>query len=138
MVDEAGDNALNSNLDVHVDALVKEFAGEGSTQTIYTADYEDKSYAVTVTTAEFFNAHQEAICGWQPIETSPKDGTAILLYFPHRDIVIRGTWDWQGEGDYEGGITDWKDWVTDDDTILQEDPSYAPTLWMPLLTPKPS
>lgn len=69
---------------------------------------------------------------WMPIESAPKDGSAILLYFPHRDLVIRGSWDWQGEGDWESGTQDWCDWNTDDDVVLQEDPTYAPTRWMPL------
>ena len=69
---------------------------------------------------------------WMPIESAPKDGSAILLYFPHRDLVIRGSWDWQGEGDWESGTQDWCDWNTDEEVVLQEDPSYAPTHWMPL------
>ena len=72
---------------------------------------------------------------WQPIKTAPKDGSAILLYFPHKDIVIRGCWEWQGEGDWETCTPDWQDWCTDDDVVIQEDPSYEPSLWMPL--PKP-
>ena len=72
---------------------------------------------------------------WQPIETAPRDGTPILLYFPHRDLVIRGSYEWQGEGDWEMDIPDWMDWTTDDDVVIQEDPSYAPTQWMPLPAP---
>ena len=72
---------------------------------------------------------------WQPIETAPKDGTALLLYFPHIDLVIRGSWEWQGEGDWESSVSDWQDWTTDRDVVLQEDPSYAPTLWMPCISP---
>ena len=69
---------------------------------------------------------------WQPISTAPKDGSAILLYFPHKDIVIRGSWGPQGEADWEAGRDDWDDWNTDNEVILQEDPAYAPTHWMPL------
>ena len=67
---------------------------------------------------------------WLPIESAPKDGTEVLLYFPHKDLVIRGVWEWQGEGDWESSQQDWKDWCTDCDVVIQEDPSYAPTLWM--------
>jgi len=72
---------------------------------------------------------------WQSIETAPKDGTDILLYFPHRDLVIRGSWGWQGEGDWEADLADWCDWNTDEEIVIQEDPDYAPTHWMPLPTP---
>jgi hypothetical protein len=68
----------------------------------------------------------------QPIETAPKDGTPILLYFPHKDLLIRGCWEWQGEGNWETGQQDWKDWCTDCDIVIQEDPSYAPTHWIML------
>lgn len=72
---------------------------------------------------------------WQPIETAPKDGTYVLLYFPHRNLVIGGLWEYQGEGDWEMGIEDWQDWCTDDDVVIQEDPSYAPTHWMSIPNP---
>jgi len=72
---------------------------------------------------------------WNDIETAPRDGTWILLFFPHADLVIRGCWEFQGEADWESGIEDWQDWCTDNDVVLQEDPSYAPTHWMPLIEP---
>lgn len=73
-----------------------------------------------------------AVPEWLPIETAPKDGTDVLLYFPHIDACIRGRWDWQGEGDWESGIADWKDWCVDNDFVIMEDLSYCPTHWMPL------
>jgi len=72
---------------------------------------------------------------WQPIETAPKDGTAILLFFPSQDVVIRGCWAWQGEGDWESGIQDFQDWGTDDDLVINDDPYNGPTHWMPLPEP---
>ncbi len=30
---------------------------------------------------------------WQPIETAPKDGTAIDLNGPHESYPMRGKWD---------------------------------------------
>jgi len=73
-----------------------------------------------------------AMPGWQGIESAPKDGTDILLYFPHRDLVIRGSWGWQGEGDWESGTQDWCDWNTDDGVVVQEEPDLCPSHWMPL------
>jgi len=66
---------------------------------------------------------------WQPIETAPKDGTEVLLFFPtgfwrdDRKIAI-GFWgigdDWfEGEADARS-MTDFGD---------------HPTLWMPLPEP---
>lgn len=72
---------------------------------------------------------------WEPIETAPKDGTWVLLWFPHRNLAIGGCWDWAGEGDWEMGIQDWQEWRTDDDVVIQEEPGLEPTHWMPLPEP---
>lgn len=30
---------------------------------------------------------------WQPIETAPKNGTHLLLFFPHENTIEVGYWD---------------------------------------------
>lgn len=75
---------------------------------------------------------------WQPIETAPKDGTAIMLYSPGKN---GGRW-----------ITRWKEpevqWVVvkDGPEILSGDMEKKPrrdripppTHWMPLPAPPPA
>ena len=65
---------------------------------------------------------------WQPIETAPKDGATILLYFPKgywaddRDIAI-GFW---SDGDWYSGEAD--------STPMTGFGSF-PSHWMPLPEP---
>ncbi len=83
--------------------------------------------------------------GWQPIETAPKDGTAVLTYFarmvwtdqndkpcdlgPLRDHVERCQVGW-----YEGGR--WFYAGTGHDMHEDwNDPAFLPTHWMPLPEP---
>ena len=69
---------------------------------------------------------------WQPIETAPKDGTPMLLFYPILGVCF-GCWD-------HIGTADW--WIADS---VGEDPSgwrcpyqeddMEPTHWMPLPAP---
>jgi len=63
---------------------------------------------------------------WQPIETAPRDKTAILIYEPPAAIVV--AW-FIGEGQ--------QDLWTDGQTRgIYDDPlEYIPTHWMPLPDP---
>jgi len=72
---------------------------------------------------------QIKLLDWQPIATAPKDGTAVLGYFPGRrgyvarqDVVPIH---WSGWG---GGV--WED-------VNGGKPSAEPTHWMPLPDPPP-
>lgn len=67
---------------------------------------------------------------WKPIETAPKDGTAVLLFLGNFDNTIAlARW-----------YSPWGNWVRDDE---QPDPteeyhgigSGCPTHWMPLPSP---
>jgi len=69
---------------------------------------------------------------WRPIETAPKDGAAVLLYYPHNDTCIRGIYTEVNDGDWESGYRTWMEWVVDSEHFIQEDPTEAPTHWMPL------
>lgn len=69
---------------------------------------------------------------WQPIETAPKDGTEVILWFPFKDIAINGHYGEVSEGDWETGNRTWMEWLVADELWFQEDPSQAPTHWMPL------
>ena len=60
---------------------------------------------------------------WQPIETAPKNGEWVLLYFPHYAKSSVGKWRSPSPEYYqhwciEGGVT-----------------PYDPTHWMPLPQP---
>ena len=72
---------------------------------------------------------------WQPIETAPKDGTRIILYFPRTDIVIGGSWQEVRDGDWESGYHYWFEWKVDDKLFFMEDDPdwWNPTHWMPLM-----
>jgi len=63
---------------------------------------------------------------WQPIETAPKDGTAILLWCPPDDgwesFIVQG---W-----YESGIYDRRFYNAVDENPLMPQPTH----WMPLPT----
>ena len=56
------------------------------------------------------------VCGWQPIETAPKDGTRVLIYPSHfMDGKNQSVAWWNGEA-----------WTDD------EGPDMHPTHWHPL------
>jgi hypothetical protein len=63
---------------------------------------------------------------WQPIETAPKDGTAILGYWGHNPTNDPSAY----------AVTKWYGgfWVSVDD---DDDEYAAPTHWMPL-PPRPT
>lgn len=74
------------------------------------------------------NARGAAVEKWQPIETAPKDGTAVLGFFPglvgyvaRQDVQPIN---WSGWG---GGV-----WAVNG----RNDSSQRPTHWMPLPTPR--
>ena len=68
-------------------------------------------------------------CGWQPIETAPKDGTQILAYI-HIDDGDIGVMKWM---DFGQGLALW---VWSDELMGEVDPDpYQPTHWMPLPPP---
>ena len=70
--------------------------------------------------------------GWQPIETAPKDGTAILVYFP-KDFFDRKR--------NHQTVVYWaiKDpWVTGWEVYGGSFLSIEPTHWMPLPDPPPT
>lgn len=74
---------------------------------------------------------------WQPIATAPKDGTRILLYFPHNDVAIGGCWMEVTDGDWESGYKKWHEWVVDNELFfMDDDPAFCyPTHWVPLPAP---
>lgn len=65
---------------------------------------------------------------WQPIETAPKDGTAILIWDTYvHDLSMPVVGSWVENTDY-GGEFEWEHWKSGG--VL-----YNPTHWMPLPTP---
>ena len=71
---------------------------------------------------------------WQPIETAPKDGTAILVLLFGSDIAHAARWyDEQAtiEEKYQDGGPGW--YLTWDHYKLSA--RYGPTNWMPLPPP---
>lgn len=81
--------------------------------------------------AEFMKRF-EALDDWEPIESAPRDGTRVLLHFPHWGAI---------EGRYEEVITrghmgrsrklTWR--FTD--RLIDADESHQPTHWKPLPNP---
>ena len=69
---------------------------------------------------------------WHPIETAPRDGTEVILWFPHKNIAINGYYGETSDGDWESGYRTWMEWLVADELWFQEDPSQAPSHWMPL------
>jgi hypothetical protein len=72
---------------------------------------------------------------WQPIATAPKDGTTILLYWPHypeeqSGVVWLGRWK-QNDRLAKAYFSDTCEW---DDFELSE-PRHAPSHWQPLPPP---
>src|SRR5205085_5223681 len=73
------------------------------------------------------------VAAWQPIETAPKDGTPILVFFKHGGGVMRVTWDspHYDEVTPENGI-----WCVDDNKhgpyALRGYSEGDDTHWMPL------
>lgn len=62
---------------------------------------------------------------WQPIETAPKDGSAILI--GGIGGVDRARWGWEAP---------WIDgWWTDGHRSDAEGPDFTPTHWQPLPAP---
>jgi hypothetical protein len=63
---------------------------------------------------------------WQPIETAPRDGTTVLLYFPDagKSQIDVGYWI-----EWEVGDANWSNEWTDAE--IDCDPSH----WMPLPEP---
>jgi hypothetical protein len=72
---------------------------------------------------------------WQPIETAPKDGTPVWLWWPSPDSeAITGWW---SEGWYEGDRLVRSDagWVGNEASSHRLDEWSQPTHWMPLPAP---
>ena len=81
---------------------------------------------------------------WQPIETAPRDGTAVLVYFELATVEVvhiafyRSADEWEQSGQYCGGwdgLEDWEGWWSyTRGSVSQEklDGYRAPTHWMHL------
>lgn len=70
-----------------------------------------------------------ALLEWQPIETAPKDGTPILLYWPgHRGHIATNCF-----------VARWnvlaEDWLSSGQPVWRGAGIYEPTHWMPLPEP---
>jgi hypothetical protein len=63
------------------------------------------------------------VAEWEPIETAPKDGTQVMLYFPRR---------YQGKGGISWGCFINGEWL-DSRAIRDDDASH----WMPMPAPPP-
>jgi len=69
----------------------------------------------------------DGVVGWQPIETAPKDGTAILLHYDWEPLTVVGYF---GTGDMPEMQHD--RWRVKYDCDSLEAGFGVPTHWMPL------
>lgn len=70
--------------------------------------------------------------GWRPIETAPKDGTDVLLFYPLDGL--RHDWNPKiviGHWRHFESATD-ENWVFQSRAVRGYSPTYQPTHWMPL------
>jgi hypothetical protein len=65
--------------------------------------------------------------GWQPIESAPKDGTAILGAAKDREVWAQTTVRWENDGDGYWGLVEIG--------ANAEDSEWWPTHWLPLPEP---
>lgn len=70
---------------------------------------------------------------WRPIETAPKDGTLILLYFSDPDAIAWGEHIWIARGAAKGDDFYWIDQSCD--VLVLSDYRNQPTHWMHLPLP---
>lgn len=79
---------------------------------------------------------------WQPIDSAPKDGTSVLIYWPNynydgfdqrpQSVMAIGRWKENDRLENSPGyFSDTTEW--DDYGLAQ--PEYAPSHWMPLPEP---
>ena len=84
---------------------------------------------------------------WLPIESAPKDGTEILVYFDFATVSIvhiawyRSKEDWETSGQFCGGwdsLEEWEGWWSYTRTSVAQEKLEGfriPTHWMPLPAP---
>jgi hypothetical protein len=66
---------------------------------------------------------------WQDIESAPKDGTAILVYYPTKYGMERYSVRYWGSGEWAGVKEGWVD------AWRQISPNHEPTKWSSLSPP---
>ncbi len=62
---------------------------------------------------------------WQPIETAPRDGTAVLLWLQDEGFSVKGAW-----MPVHGNNPMW--WIREMDISQSDDGFHLITHWMPL------
>ena len=82
---------------------------------------------------------------WQPIETAPKDGSPVLLYYPEGLWVTSEATDWDTVPEPEYAVMRWDQELaarlTGRDALCWRGyyegttPHGAPSLWMPIPAP---
>lgn len=69
---------------------------------------------------------------WQPIETAPKDGTEVILFYPGMKVQFRiGGW-LVSETIHNGKTISKHEQWTSDSFFSSKESAYCPTHWMPL------
>lgn len=97
-----------------------------------TIDYDLTRWSTSRWNGDTEYIRADLVPQWQPIDTAPKDGTAVLVgcsYFRHGKSQV--TLAWHERGMWAEGMY----WDEGEEKMVVAQCEFRPTHWMPLPTP---